>query len=475
MATTSANRRRRAVTIDEIELGTPLKGDLVDEAGEVLFAAGRKLDKFDLVILQARPEGRIFLTEDQPAQGAASTRNGPAQDRSGPGAKPSDDGPIRKVSASSLRAGMTLTQSLYDLNGVLLLAAGCKVTERFLVLLRERSISVLEMRGAGAIRRIRSRAPNKALAKTFSKTGRPLGIADLVAEAQQGLEQYIAASELAAEMSSALKLGRHLDGDRMREVITSFVDRLILDRDLLLTVIGMKRTEGEYLFDHGMNVALLSMAIGAQHGLTPDQVVELGSGAVFQDVGMLELGEDVRLAPRAFTTDERERLRNHPAHTLSYLQRVSGLSDLARFICYQVHERADGSGYPRGRSNMTTHLYARIVGVADVYCAMTRPRPHRPPIMPHGAIKQILTEGHAGKFDRQVLRSFLDCVSVFPIGSIVELSDGRPVRVIRPNAGAHTRPVVAEIDSEDNPAGDPIDLSQSSGLKIVRELRYVQS
>ena len=141
---------------------------------------------------------------------------------------------------------------------------------------------------------------------------------------------------------------------------------------------------------------------------------------------------------------------------------------MATFIGYQVHERTNGSGYPRRRSAMTIHRFAKIVAIADVFSAMTRPRPYRPAILPHEAVKQILVDGSHNKLDRTLLRAFLDCVSAFPIGSVVELNNGLKGNVLRATPGLHTRPVIEELDVQERQTGNIIDLSDETHLTVIR-------
>ena len=140
----------------------------------------------------------------------------------------------------------------------------------------------------------------------------------------------------------------------------------------------------------------------------------------------------------------------------------------AKLIGYQSHERDDGSGYPRHRSGTLIHRYAKIVAIADAYSAMTASRPYRAPVTPYDAAKQILIDNSQHKFDREIVRAFLDCMSMFPVGSWVELSDGRRGTVVRANPGRHLQPVIAELDADDMPTDTQIDLSHQPALKVVK-------
>ncbi len=111
----------------------------------------------------------------------------------------------------------------------------------------------------------------------------------------------------------------------------------------------------------------------------------------------------------------------------------------------------------------------------DVFAAMTRPRPLRPAFMPYQAMKEILVDGSRGKLDPTIIRAFLDCVSLFPIGSYVELSGGVRARVVRANPGQHTRPVVVEVNDVGESSGTVIDLMKERRSRVIRALPSLTS
>ncbi|RME41228.1 MAG: HD domain-containing protein [Planctomycetota bacterium] len=193
----------------------------------------------------------------------------------------------------------------------------------------------------------------------------------------------------------------------------------------------------------------------------------VGMGGLLHDIGMLRVPLSIRQAARPLTEREWHEVRRHPLHSLDMLASVRGLPQLVKMIVYQVHERSDGSGYPRGRRDAHLHQLSKIVGVADAYAAMTRERPYRPAMAPYEAARTILYEGAQGRFDRSIVRAMLDTVSLFPIGSRVVLSNGAAARVLRAVPGLHTRPVVEELGGDGSPTGHIIELAQNDHLRIV--------
>ncbi len=387
------------------------------------------------------------------------------------------------ISVRSLRVGMRLTQSLYDAAGVLLLAAGAEVTPRFLELLSDRHIHTVLVQnrpsGSGLRRSLGERIGRLRGADSATTPSGPAAAADegpkltlehLESTATSALDRHASASDTVAELGRTLLNGGTPSGDTVLRTVADFADMLTLDRDLLATIVALQSSRDEYLFDHCVNTSLLAMTLGAAVGLNREQLLELGTGALLHDVGMLRVPRAIRMAPRALTEQERREVERHAFYSLDYLERVHNLPDSVAMVAAQTHERNDGSGYPRRRTGRFIHPYARIAAIADSYAAMTRPRPHRPGLLPYVAAKTILVECTRRKFEPRLVRAFLDCVGLVPIGSRVELNDGTRAEVVRTNPGQHTRPMLVALDGDGRRTQDVIDLSGQADLSVVRAI-----
>lgn len=376
----------------------------------------------------------------------------------------------RSVSVRSLRAGMRLSQSIYEESGVLLLASGTEVSPRFLKLLSDRKVTnvVLQSPGTDQVTRLLdSVLQDLGSSGPIGKPGANLSPDELAKEATAGLEKHATAGDDIADVGRTLSRGKTVSMEEVGGVVHAFADMITLDTDLLSTIVAIQQSKAEYLFDHCVNTAALSMTMGSQLGLTEEQLTELGTGALLADVGMLRVPQEIRLSAKPLTAGERAELERHPCYTFDYLTRMRGLPTAAQMVGYQIHERMDARGYPRGRSGLFINEYAKIAAVADTYAALTHARPHRPAFQPYLAAKTILVDCSQGKFDPAVVRVFLDTIGLFPVRSYVALSDGTRAVVLRTNPGLHTKPVVRKLDDAGEPTGDVLDLAQSTDTTVA--------
>src|SRR5258705_8378496 len=129
-----------------------------------------------------------------------------------------------------------------------------------------------------------------------------------------------------------------------------------------------------------------------------DDVRTLRRAGLVHDLGRLGVSNSIWDKPAALGSAELERVRLHPYLTDRMLARVGALGR-SREIASRHHERLDGSGYPRGLSAASLTSLDRILAAADVYHAMTEPRPHRDPLDPDRASRELRAEVTAGRLD----------------------------------------------------------------------------
>jgi HD-GYP domain-containing protein (c-di-GMP phosphodiesterase class II) len=260
----------------------------------------------------------------------------------------------------------------------------------------------------------------------------------------------------------------------VRSIVGSFMDTFMKDRNLLLNLASTPHAGQDYLYDHSLKMCLLSLSLASAAGYSRSQSIEIAQGALLADVGMMLVPERIRLKRGKLTDGEMFEMKKHPMLGLSLLENVHGLSEAVLIIPFQHHERPSGGGYPEKRAGPMVSRFSRIVSIADVFTALINRRSYRESMVPYQAMVSLLSMGGEGHLDGEHIKHFLKTMSIFPLGSLVRLSNGQVAKVVGANASEFTKPVVSLMTSENGAilprsAIVQIDLAKS-GNKIVEAL-----
>ncbi len=199
---------------------------------------------------------------------------------------------------------------------------------------------------------------------------------------------------------------------------------------------------------------------------------DLGTAALFHEIGMYMLPEKIREKQGLLTEKERSTIKAHC--TLAYDELASygeQYQDIAEIV-YQEHERFDGSGYPEGLSGKQAHERAYVLGLLDIYESLIQARPYREKFTPAEAIKEIIRRSK-GLFPNRVIKQLLILWSFYPVQTFVRLNNNSIAMVIRTNPLWPLKPVVRLIlDSHKKPieTDNIVDLSQTPLLSIEESL-----
>lgn len=143
---------------------------------------------------------------------------------------------------------------------------------------------------------------------------------------------------------------------------------------------------------HSIRTALLAMSLGQELGLREVEITEIGVGALLHDIGKLFLPREILDKPCKLSDQEFAVIKTHSEIGYQVLSGQKWLPQESIDIVHNHHERLDGSGYPRHLIGDEIHLYQRIVGVADVFDAMTSKRNYREALSYELAFQEIINE-----------------------------------------------------------------------------------
>ncbi len=261
--------------------------------------------------------------------------------------------------------------------------------------------------------------------------------------------------------------------DQQSKMIGSIVDELlntISNNNEMLMILSDAYIYDEYLYQHSFQVTMYSIAIAKELGYCYDDQRLIGIGALLHDIGKLVIPQDVLKKPEKLTAEEFEEVKLHTRYGFDILRNLHSVSLLVAHCAFQHHERLDGSGYPRGLKGGEIHPYAKIIGVADVFDAITSNRVYRSKKQPSEALSIIEASSGIG-FDEMVVDAFKRVIVKYPNGTVLQLSDMRRGVVAKQNLANAARPFVRVFEENGQlvAATYEISLVEHPDVHIIKE------
>ena len=282
---------------------------------------------------------------------------------------------------------------------------------------------------------------------------------------------------LAERIADDVRSGRRLEPGVVKEAVEPMVESLLRNSDALFWLMALMKRD-DYAYSHAVNCSALAAAFGRHLALPREVLVELATGGFLLDAGMVTLPTEVVHHGGKLDTDAMALMRGHVQRSMELLDQAGVTGKWARELVAGHHERHDGSGYPQGLAGDRIPLAGRMGGVVDTYDALRSDRPHRNGESRHGAL-QTLYRARDRLFQAEVVEQFLQCLGVYPTGSLVELNTGEVGVVMAQNQVRRLRPrLMLLLDAEKNPY-DPyrdVDLMEygvdlaDGGVKISQAL-----
>lgn len=230
--------------------------------------------------------------------------------------------------------------------------------------------------------------------------------------------------------------------EAFEEVADGMLDSVLRNHNAL-TCLGRIREKDSYLMEHSVNLAVLMSVFGKSLALDKKTMQHIAIGAMLHDIGKIMIPDEVLHKPERLTREEFEVMKQHAVHSKELLEQVEGMPQLAITVAAQHHEKMDGSGYPMGLCGHQISPFGRMAAVVDVYDAITADRVYHRGIPPAAALKKLLEWSH--HLDASLVRHFIRCVGVYPVGSLVLLESGRLAVVIEANEYDQRLPLIKVV------------------------------
>lgn len=310
-----------------------------------------------------------------------------------------------------------------------------------------------------------------------SAAGQPANLAAkhqaLRKEMTQARKTYDEAMQSVRAFMDAAKDGAMPDLQASEGLIENVIDSIIRSEDALISMTKLRAFD-EYTYTHSLNVSVLSVAFGKAMGLNRSLLNRLGMAGLFHDLGKQRIPSAVLNKPGKLTPEEFEVIKSHPERGF-ILCKGAKFDDTAvlRGII-EHHEKYNGSGYPRRLSGDSIHHFARIIAIADVYDALTSKRVYKKGMLPNKALS-IMYNMRGEDFFPGLVERFIKQVGIYPVGSLVRLSDYSHGVVVTANPEAPLTPLVTvAFDERMRPrAQELLDLAGEKEAKGPKARRII--
>ncbi len=353
---------------------------------------------------------------------------------------------MKKILVRNLKPGMITAEDIFAIDGQLIVPKK--------VILSEHTIEKLDSFAIYSIRIEEEVAP-VIEHDDFSYTERIKVNPDFVAfkaSFQENVENLKTGMNRIVEMNSSTDAENLLS--QTLTLIDNSYNKSVSLMDMLLTM----REFDNSTYAHCISVSMISNILAEWIGMNQEERVLATSCGLFADIGKIKIPESILNKSGQLTKTEFDAIKRHPIEGYHILDQIH-VHEEVKNAALMHHERCDGSGYPYAFSGDKISKYAKLVAIADIYDAMTSPRPHRKAICPFDVIATFEQESF-DKYDVGMILTFLEHISKSFIGQRVRISNGLEGEVIYINPIYLSRPTIKCVDNF-------IDMTQHKELSIV--------
>lgn len=247
-----------------------------------------------------------------------------------------------------------------------------------------------------------------------------------------------------------------------------------INSDVAIATILLDQDTCAYAVRHCVDTAILTAHVGEKIGKSEADIISIIAAALTMNLGMLREQDRLQDNSNPLTDYERKTIYQHPAESVRLL-REAGVTHEDWLTCIlQHHENEDGSGYCSGKRGVDMISNAKLLMLADRYCARVVARTYRRQMLPNSALRDILINDK-NKVDANLAATFLREVGIYPCGTFVKLENGE-IGVVTGKGKSSTTPIVhALLGQHGAPLAFPIKRDTARALTAVREVLHADA
>ncbi len=314
---------------------------------------------------------------------------------------------MRKIPINYVRSGQVLHKPVYDYSGNIIIDKD--------TVLDENSITKLNKLGIGSVH-ILDRYSNQELEDIIKPK-----LIKRFKDTDSKIINIASSKEIVTDKNGYRK-SIHQCIENYEAFIDEIIDDTIQNSDIINNLMSVSAYD-ESTFMHSINVMLLSLIFANSLNMNKTEIKRVALGCLLHDIGKIYIPLSIINKTEMLDINEFNIIKNHPLKGFEFLRDCTNLTSSERIACLTHHEKWDGTGYPFNKSGEEIPLYGRICCVCDVFDALTSDRAYRRGVKPNEAMEYIMGNGNM-LFDYELVKIFTEAVNIYPIGTMVLLSNG---------------------------------------------------
>ncbi|MBI5493286.1 MAG: HD domain-containing protein [Deltaproteobacteria bacterium] len=280
------------------------------------------------------------------------------------------------------------------------------------------------------------------------------------------LEIYNGAVEVVKNVMGEVRMGKIPKSEPISHIIDEISETVLSDPNAMIGLTMIKNYDN-YLYNHSVNVSIMAISLGRHMRLEQNELHCVGIAALLHDIGKTGVSENIIRKPGGLSSEEWEKIKEHPLLGSNIIKRMNGLEELVGRLIYEHHIKFDRTGYPQ--INTSIHPLSQIITICDAYDALTTLRVYQQPHNPVEALK-VMTSFSGRHFNPETLKAFIGMIGVYPVGTMVRLTSNEIGLVTKLNLEAMDTPVVKVLYDADGKALEApfeIDLASTRDKAII--------
>ncbi|GAB3260938.1 HD-GYP domain-containing protein [Chitinimonas naiadis] len=251
------------------------------------------------------------------------------------------------------------------------------------------------------------------------------------------------AANLVRSVMADVRLGNAVNMEAVEPVVAGITESILRNSGALIGLMHIKDKD-DYTFLHSVSVCTFLVAFCRSAGLDPETTRQAGLGGLLHDTGKALVPDAILNKPGRLTDEEFDIVRRHPRDGYDILLKTPGIGEIPLDITLHHHERVDGSGYPDKLPGEQISTLAKMAAIVDVYDAITADRVYHKGMPPTDALRKLF-EWSKFHFDPTLVKAFMRCVGIYPVGTLVLLESGRLGIVTEHNEESLLQPKIKVI------------------------------